>query len=69
MFALRRIIEGVKRNHLPLVMVFIDFGKTFDSINHKIMFRIVSAIDISKRLVEAIMSKYKDRVAKVVSPD
>ena len=53
--ALRRIIEGVKRNHLPSVMVFIDFSKAFDSINHTIMFRIQSAYDIPKRLLEAIM--------------
>ena len=67
--ALRRIIEGVKRNHLPSVMVFIDFSKAFDSINHTIMFRILSAYDIPKRLLDAIMLIYKDLKAKVVSPD
>ena len=30
---LRRIIEGVKANHLPAVITFIDFKKAFDSIH------------------------------------
>lgn len=33
-FALRRIIEGVSKNKLPAVLVFIDFKRGFDSINH-----------------------------------
>ena len=41
--ALRRIIEKVRNNHLPSVIVFIDFSKAFDSINHQVMFRILSA--------------------------
>ena len=41
--ALRRIIEGVKKKQLPAVMVFIDFCKAFDSINHQTMFHILSA--------------------------
>jgi hypothetical protein len=31
--ALRRIVEGVKRKHLPTVITFIDFSKAFDSIH------------------------------------
>ena len=38
---LRRVIEGVKINHLPSVMVFIDFRKAFDSIYHQSMFKIL----------------------------
>lgn len=30
--ALRRIIEGVKANHLPAVITFIDVNKAFDTI-------------------------------------
>ena len=57
--ALRRIIEGVKRNHLPSVMVFIDFSKAFDTLNHKVMFKILAANVLI----------YKDLKAKFVSPD
>ena len=49
--ALRRIIKGVRKSHLPAVMIFIDFCKAFDSINHQIMFAISAAYDIPKRLL------------------
>ena len=67
--ALRRIIEGVRKNHIPSVMVFIDFSKAFDSINHQKMFRILAAYDIPKRIVDAIMLLYSDIKAKIKSPD
>jgi hypothetical protein len=67
--ALRRIIEEVKKNHLPAVMVFIDFCKAFDSINHQTMFAILRAYDIPERIVNAIMETYHNIKAKVKSPD
>ena len=67
--ALRRIIEGVKRYHLPSIMVFIDFSKVFDSINHQAMFKILAAYDIPERIINAIMLMYTNIKAKVVSPD
>ena len=67
--ALRRVIEGVKRNHLPSVMVFIDFRKAFDSIYHQSMFKILEAYGIPKRLVKAISLVYEGLKAKVLSPD
>ena len=51
-------------------MVFIDFSKAFDSINHQAMFKILAAyIDIPVRIINAIMLMYSDIKAKVVSPD
>ena len=50
-------------------MVFIDFSKAFDSINHQVMFRILSAYNIPQRMVNAIMLMYSDIKAKIVSPD
>ena len=67
--ALRRIIEGVNSNHLPSVMVFIDFTKAFDSVNQQVMFKILAAYDIPKRIVDAIILMYTDIKAKVLSPD
>ena len=31
--AIRRIIEGVKANNIPAILLFIDFSKAFDSID------------------------------------
>ena len=67
--ALRRIIEGVKKYNLPSIMVFIDFSKAFDSINHQAMFKILAAYDIPERIINAIMLMYTNIKAKVVSPD
>ena len=66
---LRRIIEEVKKNHLPAVMVFIDFCKAFDSINHQAMFAILKAYGIPERIMNAIMEIYRNIKAKVKSPD
>ena len=67
--ALRRIIEGVKRRNLPAVMVFVDFCKAFDSINHNTMFNILKAYGIPPHLVEAIRLSYSNLRAKIRSPD
>ena len=67
--ALRRIIEGVKKKHLPEVMIFIDFCKAFDSINHQTMFAILDAYDIPPRILNAIKEMYRNMKAKVKSPD
>ena len=34
---IRRILEGVKGKNLPLIILFIDFSKAFDTINRKKM--------------------------------
>lgn len=35
--ALRRILEEVKKYHLPSIAEFIEFSKAFDPINHQEM--------------------------------
>ena len=67
--ALRRIIEGVKANHLPAVLTFIDFSKAFDSIHRGKMMKILKAYGIPPTLLRAIETMYTNTKAKVVSPD
>ena len=50
-------------------MVFVDFSKAFDSINHQTLFEILLAYGIPKRLVEAIKLSYNSLKAKIKSPD
>ena len=52
--ALRRIIEGVKANHLPAVITFIDFSKAFDTIHRGKMIKILKAYGIPPTLLRAI---------------
>ena len=67
--ALRRLIEGVKSNNLPAVLLFLDFRKAFDSIHREKMFAILKAYNIPDELVNAIKLLYHNTRAKVVSPD
>ena len=67
--ALRRIIEGVKANHLPSIITFIDFRKAFDSIHRAKMMRILKAYGIPPNLLRAIERMYTDTKARVQTPD
>ena len=66
---LRRIIEGVKANHLPAIITFIDFKKAFDSIHRGKMMQILRAYGIPPNLLRAIDKMYTNTKAKVVTPD
>ncbi len=68
-FALRRLIEGVKEHRLPAVITFIDFKMAFDTIHRGKMLKILRAYGVPDRLVEAISSIYRNNKAKVMSPD
>ena len=59
--ALRRIIEGVKRNNLKAVLLFVDFSKAFDSIHRGKMMKILRAYGILKQLVNAISTLYEKK--------
>ena len=67
--ALRRVIEESLKNNLTAVLVFIDFKKAFDSLNHETMFKILSAYGVPARMLNAIKLCYQNLSAKVVSPD
>ena len=67
--ALRRLIEGVKANHLPAIITFIDFRKAFDTIHRGKMLKILRAYGIPEQLVKAIGGMYESTRAKIISPD
>ena len=67
--ALRRLIEGVKRNNRKAIIVFIDFKKAFDSIHREKMLKILKAYDVPKNLLNAIQKMYENTRAKVITPD
>ena len=67
--ALRRLIEGVKRNNLQAIITFVDFKKAFDSVDREMMFKILQAYDVPPKLLNAIKLMHQDTKAKVISPD
>ena len=66
---LRRLIEGVKRNNLKCIVIFIDFRKAFDSIHRGRMMTILKAYGIPGKLLTAINQMYTNTKARVLSPD
>ena len=68
-FALRRIIEEVSKNKFPAVLVFIDFKRAFDSINHQTMFNILKVYGVPPRILDAIKLCYQNLKANIISPD
>lgn len=56
--ALRRMIEGANEKALPLVIVFVDFFKAFDSIIRGMLFEILRLYGIPNTIVEAIKRLY-----------
>ena len=67
--ALRRLIEGIRRNNRKAVIVYVDFKKAFDSVDRQKMMQILKAYDVPPNLLSAIELMYQDTRAKVVTPD
>ena len=68
-FALRRMVEEVPKNKFLAVLVFIDFKRAFDSINHQTMFNILKAYGVPPRILDAIKLCYQNLKANIISPD
>ena len=67
--ALRRILEGAKRKHLPAAMVFVDFKKAFDSLHRGTLMKILLAYGIPKEIVDLIGLLYINTKAKIITSD
>ena len=65
----RRIMKGVKAKHLPATLLFVDFGKAFDSVHRENMKHILLSYGIPEETVLAIIMLYKKIRAMVRSPD
>ena len=57
--SLRRLIEGIKSHDLNSVIIFVDFKKSFDSIDRGKMLEIVAAYGIPSIITNAIALFYE----------
>ena len=67
--ALRRIIEEMKRLDKDFTICFVDFRKTFNSINREVMFNILPLYGIPQPIIAAIKALYTHTQASVITPD
>ena len=63
---LRRIFEGFQDYQLPLIVTFIDFKKTFDSIDRKVMFAVLRHYGIPEDVVNAVSALYNNSKSAVM---
>ena len=66
---IRRLLEVVKSHNLPAVILFVDFSKSFDSIDRKNMKHILKSYGIPAETVNALMMLYMNTRSMVRSPD
>jgi hypothetical protein len=66
---LRRLIEESESWNTPLILVFIDFVKAFDSVNWCQMWSILKAYRVPARIINAIKLLYIGSNARVVTKD
>ncbi len=55
LFCLRRITDVVEQGNDPLVLIFLDWEKAFDKINHQKMFQSLRRLNIPDPLIAAIV--------------
>ena len=69
LFCLRRITDVVEQGNDPLVLIFLDWEKAFDKINHQKMFQSLRRLNIPDPLIAAIESLYKHPQFQVTHRD
>ena len=62
---LRRIIEGSFTQNIPLIIIFMDFEKAFDSVDRKLMFAILRHYGIPEKIADAIRVLYEKSTSRV----
>ena len=66
---LHHMTKEVKEHNLSAILTFVDFKKTFNSINRDKMFDVLPAYGILSQIIKGIKGLYLDTMAKVFTKD
>ena len=58
LFCVRRLVDVVEQGYEPLVMIFLDWEKAFDKIDHQKMFASLERLNIPNAMLAAIKALY-----------
>ena len=58
LFIARRIQDAAEQSGNPLLMVFLDWEKTFGKLNHDRMFEVLECMHIPPKMIHAIKEAY-----------
>ena len=55
---LRRVLEGCKERNIPIIAIFVDFKKAFDSVDRTLLFKILRNYGVPETITNAIRVLY-----------
>ena len=62
---LKRVMEAYRQRQLPLIAIFIDFSKAFDSVDREMMWKILRHYGVPEKMVQAISTIYRSCLNRV----
>ena len=65
---LKSVIDDAHLHEINLYVMYLDFAKAYDSVEHEMLERTMKYYDIPNEVIDQIMDMYKDNEAKVFTP-
>ena len=64
----RQVIDDAIENNKELYVMYLDFAKAYDSVEHEMLERTLMYYKVPKTMIDMIMNLYKDNKANIYTP-